>query len=248
MANELVLQQEQPAAISLMAIIEKVANNPDVDMAKLNQLLEMKERWDAMEARKAFNAAMAQFKKNPPTITKNRHVDYTTKTGHRVVYDHATLDHVCEAIIAALSELGISHRWEISQDAGISVTCILTHHMGHGERTTLRGAPDDSGGKNAIQAIGSTVNYLQRYTLLAACGMAAANTDDDAAAAAPRPGLAEGAVLDWVDAIKSSADMASLQHNYHYAAKAAETIDDQASLKLFRAEAKKAKEALNARR
>jgi hypothetical protein len=41
-------------------------------------------------------------------------------------------------------------------------------------------APDDqSGGKNAIQARGSTVTYLQRYTLLSAFGLVAADEDDD---------------------------------------------------------------------
>src|SRR5207245_959863 len=33
--------------------------------------------------------------------------------------------------------------------------------------------------KNAVQAVGSTVSYLQRYTLLAGTGMAAADQDDD---------------------------------------------------------------------
>lgn len=43
----------------------------------------------------------------------------------------------------------------------------------------MRASPDNSGSKNAIQAVGSTVTYLQRYTLLAATGLAAAGQDDD---------------------------------------------------------------------
>jgi hypothetical protein len=43
-----------------------------------------------------------------------------------------------------------------------------------------------SGSKNAIQAIGSAVTYLQRYTLLSATGLAAKNGDNDGADASPK--------------------------------------------------------------
>jgi hypothetical protein len=50
---------------------------------------------------------------------------------------------------------------------------------GHHEETTLSSSPDDSGGKNSIQAIGSAVTYLQRYTLLALTGLATREQDND---------------------------------------------------------------------
>jgi hypothetical protein len=43
----------------------------------------------------------------------------------------------------------------------------------------LAAAPDASGSKNAIQAIGSTISYLERYTLLALTGLATHDMDDD---------------------------------------------------------------------
>jgi hypothetical protein len=52
--------------------------------------------------------------------------------------------------------------------------------MGHSEENTLMAGKDDSGNKNGIQAIGSTVTYLQRYTLKAALGLAAGADDDGA--------------------------------------------------------------------
>lgn len=61
----------------------------------------------------------------------------------------------------------------------IRVTCVLTHSRGHSERVWLQAARDDSGNKNSIQAVGSTVTYLQRYTLLAATGMAVQDQRDD---------------------------------------------------------------------
>lgn len=44
--------------------------------------------------------------------------------------------------------------------------------------------PDGSGSKNAVQAIGSTNTYLQRYTLFSVLGLASVDMDDDANGAA----------------------------------------------------------------
>lgn len=175
---------EQPTDVndsaSLMRIIDRAAQSGDFDVAKLESLLAVKERWEAGEARKAFVVALNQFKADPPVLTKNKLVSFQTSKG-KTEYKHATLDQVSGIIGAALARVGISHRWEIEQlDGGkIRVTCVLTHSQGHSERVPLQGSPDDSGGKNSIQGIGSTVTYLQRYTLLAATGMAVADGSDD---------------------------------------------------------------------
>ena len=66
-------------------------------------------------------------------------------------------------------------------DAGmIRVSCIITHVLGHSEQVSLQCGADQSGKKNNIQAVGSTVTYLERYTLLAATGIAVKDQDDDA--------------------------------------------------------------------
>lgn len=61
----------------------------------------------------------------------------------------------------------------------IKVTCIITHEAGHSTSTSLQSGRDDSGGKNNIQALGSAVKYLQRYTFISATGLAAQEMDDD---------------------------------------------------------------------
>lgn len=122
---------------------------------------------------------MAKFKANPPRLVKDKHVKFGNTE-----YNHATLGNVCDVIGNALAAVGISHSWETHQDGAlVSVSCVLSHVMGHSVKTTLSAAPDASGSKNSIQAVGSTVTYLQRYTLLAATGMATEEQDDDAVAA-----------------------------------------------------------------
>jgi hypothetical protein len=164
-----------PASPTPMELLQ-IAVSKDLSIEKIAQLMELQLEWEANEARKAFVQAMNAFKANPPQILKNKHVKFG-----QTEYDHATLDHVCRAAMEGLSKVGISHRWNVTQSDGlIHVTCVLTHEQGHSEETTLSGPADSSGSKNAIQAIGSAVTYLQRYTLLAATGLAAGN-DNDAA-------------------------------------------------------------------
>jgi hypothetical protein len=173
-----------------LSIIERAIMTPNFDVSKLQQLLDVRERWEKNEAAKAYTVAINKFKQDPPTIIKNRAVGYESKkTGDTVGYSHATLDQVCDAVIKGLSDVGISHKWRTEQpDGKVRVTCVLRHEMGGTDEATLEGPPDTSGTKNMIQAIGSTVTYLERYTLLAVTGLAVAGTDTDGTS---RPSLNE---------------------------------------------------------
>jgi len=181
MAKEIAVKAESDAQ-SLMAIISRAASDDKFDVAKLGALLDVKERWEKEEARKAFVRAMTAFKANPPEVFKNMLVSFRDTK-----YKHASLDHASSVIGSALAEYGVSHRWSVDQSGGkIKVACILTHDMGHSESVSMEAPADQSGSKNAIQAIGSAVTYLQRYTLLAASGIAVKNQgDDDGASIAP---------------------------------------------------------------
>lgn len=145
------------------------------DLDRLEKLMELQQRYEENEARKAYVAAMAEFKLNPPQIVKDKLVQFSGTS-----YTHATLGNVTSAIVEGLAKHGFSHRWDTEQQgAQVVVTCILTHRKGHSERTTLSAAKDDSGKKNNIQQVASAITYLQRYTLLAATGLATHDQADD---------------------------------------------------------------------
>ncbi len=176
----------------------QMAVQQGADIDKLEKLMGLVERWKAGEAKQAYTAAMNKFKANPTVITRNATVKYTKKTGAVVTYKHATLDHVCDAITAGLTAVGITHRWTVKQEKDVIwVTCILTHELGHSEETTLMAAPDNSGEKNAIQAIASAVTYLERYTLKAACGLAEQNDNDGQTIAANGKGMDADKIEDY---------------------------------------------------
>ena len=164
-------------------IIESKNNTIEYAISKgatieqLEKLLLIKERFDATEAKMSYHEAMTAFKKNPPDIKKDKTVSFG-----QTRYNHASLANVTECINSELSKHGLSASWTTHQNGQISVTCKITHVQGHSEETTLTAPADNSGSKNAIQAIGSAISYLQRYTLLSLTGLATSEMDDDGVA------------------------------------------------------------------
>lgn len=172
MTQDMVTHSATPADLLRIAVAG------GADLAKLEKLMELQERWEANEARKAFVAAMAAFKSEPMAIGKNKKVSFQTAKG-KTEYMHAELSDVTDVVVPNLSKHGLSHDWKITQDKGITVVCTITHVLGHSKSVEMSANADDSGGKNSIQAIASTNTYLQRYTLLAACGLATGGSDND---------------------------------------------------------------------
>jgi hypothetical protein len=145
----------------------------------LERLMALSERWDAGQARKAFDNAMASAKAEIPNITKNREVDFTSQKG-RTYYRHEDLGEIAKTVNPVLARHGLSYRFRTASPVNepVTVTCIVSHRDGHFEENTLCAGRDDTGGKNLIQQVGSTLTYLQRMTLKAALGLAASNDDD----------------------------------------------------------------------
>jgi hypothetical protein len=148
-------------------------------MDVLEKLMTLQERWEANQARKAFDEAMAAAKAEIPPIFKNRTVDFTSQKG-RTHYKHEDLAEIARTVNPILGKHGLSYRFRTSAEVNqpVSVTCVVSHRLGYYEENTLHGPRDESGNKNSIQAIGSTLTYLQRMTLKAALGLAATEDDD----------------------------------------------------------------------
>lgn len=187
--------------------------------ADLKEIMDLQERWDANQARKAFDIALANAQAEIPTIVKNRLVNYEGRSGGRGTnYRHEDLAEIVETIRPILHKHGMAHRFQTAQtETGIiTVTCIITGH-GHREETPLAAKPDsNSSSMNDLQRIGSVVTYLERYTLKAALGLAASHDDDGrgtvakAAEASPQtPGTISAAQA---EEIRSLLDARGISH------------------------------------
>ena len=179
--NELAVQEYGNPNQLISLALEKQA-----DPKIIEKLMDLHERWEAGQARRAYVAAMTAFKQEAPAVLKKHdRVDFTSAKG-RTAYNYANLGSIVQEITAILGKHNLSASWTTGQEANnVTVTCHITHGAGHRESVTLTGPIDESGNKNKIQAVGSTVTYLQRYTLLAALGLATGE-DDDGRQGAPK--------------------------------------------------------------
>lgn len=168
------LANQTPRDLLALAVTQGAA------VETLERLWALHVQFEEREAKKQCVEALAAFKSEPLTIFKRKQVGYKTSAGDFVGYQHAELSDITEVVVPAMAKHGLSHRWDVVQDAGrIVVSCIVTHKAGHSMTVTMDAAPDNSGKKNSIQQIASAVTYLQRYTLLAVTGMATTGMDDD---------------------------------------------------------------------
>lgn len=148
--------------------------NGQLDTEKMRELLEIQKEYEANEARKAFHAALAQFKLDIPLVRKDKvNTQFNSK--------YASKAALVNTVGPALGVCGLSATWEIDQDehGTVIVTCVLSHRMGHSNRVTMRAKPDSSGAKNPIQQLKSTKTYLEISTFEAVTGVVASDDGDD---------------------------------------------------------------------
>jgi hypothetical protein len=130
-----------------------------------------------------------------------------------------------------LQAVGIIQTWRSTDLNGkTTVTCILEGFGHTKEGSTLSGPADTSGGKNSIQAIGSTSTYLQRYTLLMTCGIVARGTDDDG----KTEGMSEDAIADYAIQMQDDSNFDDLKKHFAECWEKAKKANDRSAMDRLR--------------
>ncbi len=188
MGTELAQQQSAPPAVAandttaIIQVIERAAMNPDVDIDKMERLLQMQERVMERQAAMDYSAAMAAMQTEMPSIAERGKI--VVKGELRSKY--ATLEDIVDTVRPIMQKHGFAISFRINTlQNGIEVTGVLMHKGGHREETTMLLPSDMSGSKNAVQAFGSTTSYGKRYVLSALLNITTRDEDDDGNAAAP---------------------------------------------------------------
>lgn len=168
----------EASADNMVAMIERLARSPDVDVAKLERLLEMQERIMARQAEAAFTAALAEMQPELPAIEKRGRIHIQKGDAGQ---PYALWDDINEIIKPILFKHGFSLRFRtgMAEDGKIATTAILSHREGHSEETTVTLPHDSSGSKNAVQAVGSSTQYGKRYAAGALLNLTFKGEDDD---------------------------------------------------------------------
>lgn len=144
----------------------------------IEQAMLLQKQHEEYEAKKAFSSALSKFRKLAPKLRKDRQVDYKTQKG-RTAYSHTSLGYALTQVNPVLGECDLNLSWHPRQDNGlVYVVTRLTHTQGFYEEIELNAAPDGTGNKNAIQAVSSTMTYLERIGAFALLGLASEHDDD----------------------------------------------------------------------
>ena len=95
------------------------------NMEQVAQMMELQDRWEANEARKAYNLAFSDFKAEAVRVLKAKQVTDGPLKGKA----YAELYSVVDAVTPALSKHGLGASWKITKDERdwIEVTCTLKH-------------------------------------------------------------------------------------------------------------------------
>lgn len=169
----------ESSATAIIQVIERAASNPDVDIDKMERLLQMQERILARNAEAAFNTALAQMQNELPVIDENGSIK--GRDG-RVQSKYAKFEDINEAVKPIMRQYGFAISFRTAFEGGeVVVTGVLTHEGGHREQSAVKLPADASGNKNNVQGWGSSISYGKRYTMNALLNITSRGEDNDGA-------------------------------------------------------------------
>lgn len=181
-------------ARDIRAFMMQQVQNLDVD--KMRAFFDLQCQVEDRDAKRAFNSARAAMAPNLPVVPKSGKLEYEDKSANAkagakiLIARYAKWDDIERVLIPILADHGFVMTFPADPRAdggGLMMRCVLSHEAGHSETTQPFPIPlDSSGGKNNIQAYGSSMAYGMRYTARAMGLFRVEGEDDD--------GVASGAV------------------------------------------------------
>ena len=182
--------------INALYLIDRAIEN-NIDIEKFEKLISLAQMLEREKAKRDFYEALSNFQGEVPPIKKLSRADM----GYgKPKYNYAEFGEIVTTIQEPLKRHGLSYHFEIGNEQPIivkgekgediiveyiSVTCTVAHKGGYEKTTTMSVQKDVGAGKSNVQAVGSTITYLKRYTLLALLGIGTADPDDDAVSTIP---------------------------------------------------------------
>jgi ERF superfamily len=168
----------------------RAAVDKGADVATLERLAKLYEAAELGQKKAEFNNALAAAKAELRPIVKDQAVQKST--GGKL-YGYESMAAIAAEIDPVLGKHGLyaifpdAEHTEKHEPNRIYVTCRLCHRNGYSIEKTLDGPPDVGQNRNAVQAMGSTMTYLQRYALRAILGLAVTNEKEPKQRFADRP-------------------------------------------------------------
>jgi hypothetical protein len=172
------IETPQSQITTVVDRIGEIAMNPDLPLDRLEKMMDMQERLMETQAKSDFAAAFARASAEFPDIPMNG-VNKHQKTRY------ATLKDILSSVRPVLSRNGLAMSFTTETDGDfVVVTAELSHESGYSKTNSIHLPRDAGAGRNAVQAVGSSQTYGQRYTAQAILGLSLGeDTEDDGAGA-----------------------------------------------------------------
>lgn len=156
---------------ALLNMLERAATDPRVDIDKFERLLQMQRQVKADHAKEAFAEAMAAMQPELPIINERGKTNNST---------YAKWEDIVDQIKPVLAKHGfnLSFRTAPHPDGKILVTGILEKGA-HSTETSFPFPIDTGPGRNAIQAVGSSMSYGKRYVASMLLNLTSRVSQDD---------------------------------------------------------------------
>ena len=160
-----------------------ISNNVDVGVAE--KMMDVFERFMLTKQKEAFNHDFVKMQQELPVIKQKRIAKMELKNGGKMSYNFANITDINQQIKPFLEKYNFAVSFEVNQSNGIlNATAILMHQQGHSISSSVSVPYDNSGAKNAVQAIGSASQYARRYALCQLLNISQSDDDDDGHSAA----------------------------------------------------------------
>lgn len=171
-------QIAQTQTPGVLGVFERLAKDPKLTVEKLGELIRLQRDIMAADAKTAFEIAFRVMQPKIPRISKRGVIK--NKEG-RAQSRYAKYEDIRKVVDPILGEHGFSLHYgtEWPETGTLEIVASLTHERGHTRQSRFRTTADASGGKNAIQGLGSGNSYGKRYTLIDLLSIVCEGQDDD---------------------------------------------------------------------
>lgn len=146
---------------------------------QLERLMTLQLQWDANEARKVYDAAMAECQAAMPRVYKDKYNEQTKSW-------YASLESVAKAAQPIYTQHGFSLSFNTGESKfphHVLIKCKCSHKAGHSEHFEYDQPLDDAGiggnkNKTPTHARGSAISYGRRYLTMMVFNLAMSDDDD----------------------------------------------------------------------
>jgi len=173
----------EPRSAAMFRVLATAANDSGQDADKMERMYAIAKDMQERDASQLYAQAFAAMQPELPIITRSGNLKTRTRDGRDALdTKYAKFEDIMMAVIPIMSRHGFGLQFRtkmLQQQQQVLVIGKLMHRDGHSEEGEMMLPADVTGGKNAVQAFGSSISYGKRYVMVALLNIITEGEDTD---------------------------------------------------------------------